>query len=134
MTLHKLWEEHYQLLSLSVDEYAERIRMLGGYPVGTAAGFLQYSTLTEDPGDILSATAMVTRLVDDHEEIICALRAAIEVCTDDFHDAGNADFLTGQMEQHESMAWMLRSFIEGEAVEPNGQIVSDSVVAIPAGV
>jgi starvation-inducible DNA-binding protein len=33
MTLNKLWEEHYQSLSLSVDEFAERIRMLGGYPV-----------------------------------------------------------------------------------------------------
>jgi starvation-inducible DNA-binding protein len=133
MTLHKLWEEHYQLLSLSVDESAERIRMLGGYPIGTAAGFLAYSTLVEDPGDILSATAMVTRLVNDHEEIIRSLRVAIEKCTDDFHDAGNADFLTGQMEQHESMAWMLRSFIEGEAIAPNGQIPSNSAVGIPVG-
>jgi starvation-inducible DNA-binding protein len=133
MTLHKLWEEHYQLLSLSVDEYAERIRMLGGYPIGTAAGFLAYSTLVEDPGDILSATAMVTRLVNDHEEIIRSLRIALDQCTENFHDLGNADFLTGQMEQHESMAWMLRSFIEGEALTPNGQIPSNSGVGIPIG-
>jgi starvation-inducible DNA-binding protein len=134
MTLHKLWEEHYQTLSLSVDEYAERIRMLGGYPVGTAAGFLEYATLNEDPGDILNATEMVTRLVSDHEEIIRSLRSAVDKCTDDFHDVGNADFLTGQMEQHESMAWMLRSFVEGEAVKSNGQIPSDRAVGIPAGV
>lgn len=134
MTLHKMWEEHYQTLSLSVDEYAERIRMLGGYPVGTAAGFLAYATLSEDPGDILNATQMVTRLVDDHEVIIRGLRAAIDICAEDFHDAGNADFLTGQMEQHESMAWMLRSFMEGDSVQSNGQIPSSSAVGIPAGV
>jgi starvation-inducible DNA-binding protein len=134
MTLHKLWEDHYQTLSLSVDEHAERIRMLGGYPVGTAAGFLQYATLNEDPGDILNATEMVTRLVNDHEEIIRGLRAAVDLCTDDFHDAGNADFLTAQMEQHESMAWMLRAFIEGEGIKSNGQIPSDRAVGIPAGV
>jgi starvation-inducible DNA-binding protein len=134
MTLHKLWEEQYQTLSLSVDEYAERIRMLGGYPVGTAAGFLKCSTLNEDPGDILGATSMVTRLVHDHEEIIRSLRAAVDVCTDEFHDAGNADFLTGQMEEHESMAWMLRSFIEGDSVHPDGQIPSNSAVGIPVGV
>jgi starvation-inducible DNA-binding protein len=134
MTLHKLWEEHYQTLSDSVDEYAERIRMLGGYPVGTAAGFLQYATLSEDPGDILGATAMVTRLVDDHETIIRSLRSAIDACAEDFHDSGNADFLTGQMEQHESMAWMLRSFMEGDGLQPNGQIPSNSAVGIPAGV
>jgi starvation-inducible DNA-binding protein len=134
MTLHKLWEDHYQTLSLSVDEHAERIRMLGGYPVGTAAGFLQYATLNEDPGDILNATEMVTRLVNDHEEIIRSLRSAIDQCTDDFHDVGNADFLTAQMEQHESMAWMLRAFIEGEGIKSNGQIPSDRAVGIPAGV
>ena len=134
MTLHKLWEEHYQTLSLSVDEYAERIRMLGGYPVGTAAGFLEYATLNEDPGEILNATEMVTRLVADHEEIIRSLRTAIDMCTDEFHDLGNADFLTGQMEEHESMAWMLRSFVEGEGIKSNGQIPSDRAVGIPAGV
>jgi starvation-inducible DNA-binding protein len=134
MTLHKLWEEHYQNLSLSVDEYAERVRMLGGYPVGTAAGFLEHATLVEDPGDILSATEMVARLVNDHEEIIRSLRSSIDRCNEEFHDAGNADFLTGQMEEHESMAWMLRSFIEGEAVNANGQIPNERSVGIPTGV
>jgi starvation-inducible DNA-binding protein len=28
-------------------------------------------------------------------------------------DAGTNDFLTGLMERHEKMAWMLRSFLEG---------------------
>ena len=41
MTLHKLWEEQYAALSDSIDLVAERIRSLGGYPVGTMAGCLQ---------------------------------------------------------------------------------------------
>ncbi len=134
LTLHRLWEEQYQNLSASVDEYAERIRMIGGYPIGTAAGFLQATTLTEDPGEILSATAMVGRLVDDHEKIIRNLREGVDKCSDDFHDTGNADFLTGKMEEHEAMAWMLRSFMEGESVQPNGQIPSQQAVGIPTGV
>jgi starvation-inducible DNA-binding protein len=134
MTLHLLWEEQYQMLSDSVDEYAERIRMLGGYPIGTAAGFLKCTTLTEDPGDILGATDMVSRLVTDHETIIRGLRSAIDRCTDEFHDAGNADFLTGKLEDHEKMAWMLRSFMQGESVQSNGQIPSERAVGIPAGV
>jgi starvation-inducible DNA-binding protein len=134
MTMHKLLEDHYQMLSASVDEYAERTRMLGGYPIGTAAGFLECATLHEDPGEILNATEMVTRLVNDHEEIIRSLRSGVDKCTDEFHDAGNADFLTAQMEQHESMAWMLRSFIEGTSIQPNGQVPSERAVGIPAGV
>ena len=30
------------------------------------------------------------------------------------HDAGTSDFLTGLMEKHEKMAWMLRAFAEGK--------------------
>lgn len=35
MTLHKLWQEHYEALTIDVDAIAERVRTLGGYPVGT---------------------------------------------------------------------------------------------------
>ena len=30
---------------------------------------------------------------------------------------GTTDFLTGLMEKHEEMAWMLRAFLEGKSVE-----------------
>jgi len=30
-----------------------------------------------------------------------------------YHDTGTNDFLIGLMEEHEKMAWMLRSFLEG---------------------
>lgn len=113
-TLHKLWEEHYEALTVNIDACAERIRALGGYPLGTAAGFLKHTTLKEHPGDLPSACEMVARLVSDHEQIIRNLRKHIDECSESFHDEGTADFLTGLMEQHEEMAWMLRAFIEGE--------------------
>ncbi len=119
-TLHQLWEEQYEILGQSIDACAERVRTLGGYPVGTLEGFLKLTSLKEQAGAVPSTTDMVVQLVDDHEQIIRSLRQHIDACTEDFHDEGTADFLTGLMEQHEQMAWMLRSFIEGEAVAPNG--------------
>ena len=119
-TLHELWEGHYKLLSSYVDDYAERVRMLGGYPVGTAEGFISNSTLREHPGDLPSANEMVSRLVVDHEQVIRSLRNSIDRCSNDFHDEGTADFLTGIMEEHEKMAWMLRSFIEGDSFTTTG--------------
>jgi starvation-inducible DNA-binding protein len=119
-TLHELWEEQYNALTISIDSIAERVRMLGGYPVGTADGFLKMASIKENPGIIPSATKMVAHLLDDHEQIIRNLREHIDQCSDEFKDQGNADFLTGLMEAHEEMAWMLRSFIEGEAIEPDG--------------
>jgi starvation-inducible DNA-binding protein len=118
MTLHKLWEEHYETLARFQDEIAERIRTLGGFPLGTLAGFLREATLKEQPGDIPNATNAVSILLTDHEHIVRDLREAIDACDDDFNDKGSADFLTGLMEEHEKMAWMLRSFLQGEGVIP----------------
>jgi starvation-inducible DNA-binding protein len=36
----------------------------------------------------------------------------LESCVDKFHDIGTNDFLTGLMERHEKMAWMLRAMLE----------------------
>jgi starvation-inducible DNA-binding protein len=120
LTLHKLWEEHYNILTENIDACAERVRTLGGYPIGTMKGFLEVTSLVEHPGDVPMATGMVDLLVDDHEQVIRNLRGHIDECSDEFGDQGTADFLTGLMEQHEQIAWMLRSFIEGEALVTNG--------------
>ena len=113
-TLHKLWEEQYEALTLNINATAERVRSLGGYPLGTATQFVQYSSIKEHPNDLPSAKEMVARLVADHEQIIRNLREDINRCSEKFSDEGTADFFTGLMEQHEEIAWMLRSFIEGE--------------------
>lgn len=133
-SLHLLWEEQYQILSTSVDAIAERIRALGGYPVGTAKGFLEYASLKESPGTIPTAYGMVENLMKDHEQIVRNLREHIDTCQEEFHDAGTADFLTGLMEGHEEMAWMLRSFIEGETITPAKDDRSGADIRTPAEV
>lgn len=120
-TLHELWEEHYEALAENIDAYAERIRALGGYPLGTADGFLKNASLREHPGDLPNANEMVARLATDHEQVIRNLRGYVDQASEKFGDEGTADFLTGLMEQHEEMAWMLRSFIEGQGLDPSGQ-------------
>jgi starvation-inducible DNA-binding protein len=132
-TLHELFEEQYEVLTETIDKYAERIRALGGYPVGTAEGFLQIASVKETPGTIPMPTQMVARLVEDHELIIRTLREQIDQCSKNFHDEGTADFLTGVMEGHEEMAWMLRSFIQGESLKADGQqpaVTSEASVGV----
>jgi starvation-inducible DNA-binding protein len=121
MTLHKLWEQHYEALTANIDALAERVRTLGGYPVGTMQGFLDIASLEEHSGEIPVPTEMVRNLLMDHEAIVRNLREHIDQCSDEFSDEGTADFLTGLMEQHEEMAWMLRSFLDGEALTPSGE-------------
>lgn len=126
-SLHTLWQEHYEALTENIDALAERIRMLGGYPVGTAKGFLEYASIKEDAGSLPNAYGMVENLVADHEQVIRSLREHIDQCSEKYHDQGTADFLTGLMEQHEEMAWMLRSFIEGQSIDPDGRLSAEGM-------
>lgn len=130
-SLHQLWEEQYQILTETIDSIAERVRQLGNFPVGTAQGFLEFASIKEHSGDVPTSDQMVANLVEDHEEIIRSLREHIDQCSDNFHDEGTADFLTGLMEGHEEMAWMLRSFIEGKQIQPDGRTPNE--VKYPVG-
>ncbi|MEL6778693.1 MAG: Dps family protein [Cyanobacteria bacterium J06597_16] len=131
-TLHLLWDEQYEIISTNIDEIAERVRKLDGYPIGTAKGILENATLREHPGDMPNAQEMVIRLVKDHEQIVRNLRGHISECEEKFNDVGTADFLTGLMQQHEEMAWMLRSFLEGSGIEPTGK--RESELKVPSAV
>ena len=111
MELHKLYEEQYDLLELSIDETAERIGKLGGKTIGTMTEFLKLSTIQENPGKYLSSRDTLQELLNDHETIIIQLRKDIDDCTNKYKDAGTADFLTSLMEQHETIAWILRRYL-----------------------
>jgi len=110
--LHKFFEAQYTELNDIVDDVAERARALGGQAAGSLAEFTKQTRLAEQPGKTLSANAMLAALLADHEALIQQLRVDLETCTSKHGDAGTTDFLTGLMEQHEKMAWMLRAFLE----------------------
>jgi starvation-inducible DNA-binding protein len=110
--LHLFFESQYKELAEIMDEVAERIRKLGHYSLGTLQQFLDETNLLEHTDDGSSAEVMIEALLEDHETIIRELRKAIDPIQEKHKDAGTADFLTGLMEQHESMAWMLRSMLQ----------------------
>jgi len=112
--LHKFFEEQYNALNEIVDEVAERARALGGKALGTMAEFLKHSRLNEQVAHYPDARDMIANLLADHEAIIQRLRVDLETCSETYHDMGTNDFLTGLMEQHEKMAWMLRAYLEGK--------------------
>jgi starvation-inducible DNA-binding protein len=110
--LHKFFQAQYEELDAIADEVAERNRMLGGMTIGTMLEFTQSTRLAEQPNDYPDSWTMVGNLLADHESVIRCLRKDLEDCQEKYNDAGTADFLTGLMEQHEKMAWMLREFLE----------------------
>jgi len=110
--LHKFFQAQYEELDDFVDDVAERIRQLGGRSPASLAAFSEAARLKEHPGQPVNARAMLTALLVDHEAVIRTLRVDLATAQDKLGDAGTCDFLTGLMEKHEKMAWMLRAFLE----------------------
>ena len=67
--------------------------------------------LTEQMREKNDSAGFIRELLADHETIIIAMRENIDRFANEFKDAGTSDFITGLMEEHEKMAWMLRSHL-----------------------
>ena len=111
MELHKLFENQYKQLEEAIDETAERISKLGRKTIGTMQEFAKLTSIKEHPGKYPSSKEMIKELLENHETIIISLRKSVDLCGEKYSDAGTADFLTGLMEQHETIAWTLRRYL-----------------------
>ena len=111
-TKHIFFEEQYEQLDDIMDSVAERIRQLGHYAPATLQGFLQLTHPTEKVGQPNDSLGFIKELLTDHENIIIFLRENINRFANEYGDAGTSDFITGLMEKHEKMAWMLRAHLK----------------------
>jgi starvation-inducible DNA-binding protein len=108
--MHKFFQDQYEQLDTIVDDTAERARALGARALGSMKEFLAKARLAESPAVSLKEEAMVAELLADHEALVRSLRRDVDEVAR-LGDQGTADFLTGLMQTHEKMAWMLRSFL-----------------------
>lgn len=110
--LHVFFDEQAEQLEDFIDEVAERVRALGHYAVGSLKSFLDLTSLLENHDSVGNAKKMIKDLLQDHETIIGQLRQDVDHTGNELKDVGTSDFLTGIMERHEKMAWMLRAFLK----------------------
>ncbi|PXY01825.1 DNA starvation/stationary phase protection protein [Marinifilum breve] len=108
---HKLFEDQYNKINEYIDDIAERVRMLGHYPPSKMSSFLKLSELDENLSGPNNSSAFIQVLLDDHETIIRYMRGLINPFNDQYDDAGNADFITMLVEEHEKLAWFLRAHV-----------------------
>src|SRR5262245_6684790 len=111
LAIHRFFEEQYKQLEEVIDDIAERIRTIGHYTEATLASFLQETHLSENTRTKNDSAGFIKSLLGDHETIIIYLRENIERYNDELKDAGTSDFITGLLEKHEKMAWMLRAHL-----------------------
>ncbi len=111
MELHKLFESQYTELEAIIDTVAERIGKLGGKTIGTMSEFSLLSRIVEHPNKYPVQKAMLSELLSDHEILITELRKDTDFFSDENYDAGTADLLTEILQQHETIAWILRRYL-----------------------
>jgi starvation-inducible DNA-binding protein len=111
-SMHLFFESQYEQLDEIMDGVAERIRSLGHYAPATLKAFLELTHLTEKIGDKNDSLAFIKELLEDHESIIEFIRGNIEPFASKYSNYGTSDYITGLMEDHEKMAWMLRSHLK----------------------
>ena len=111
-SVHKFFEAQYDELEGIIDQVAERIRAIGHYAEGTMGDYLNLTHLNEKSGEGNTSLEYIKELLSDHESVIITLRENITRFSDEFQDLGSSDFITGLMETHEKMAWMLRAHLK----------------------
>ena len=111
-SMHVFFESQYNELDEIMDSVAERIRSIGHYAPATLKSFLELTHLTEKIGDKNDSLSYIKELLADHDSIIQFIRGNIDPFASKYHDYGTSDFITGLMETHEKLAWMLRSHLK----------------------
>lgn len=108
---HLFFEAQYGELDNILDSVAERIRSIGHFAPATLKSFLELTHLTEYTDRHNNSEGFIRDLLADHEAVIEFIRGNINHFANDLGDLGSSDYITGLLEEHEKMAWMLRSHL-----------------------
>lgn len=107
---HSFLQTVYDQVFESVDAYAEKIRTLDAFAPGSLTRYTMLSKI-EDELNVPSALAMLGKLGTDNDILIAELYATDSLC-DGLNQRGIQNFIQGQIEAHEKLRWMLKSFVK----------------------
>jgi starvation-inducible DNA-binding protein len=108
---HLRFEDLYAAADGTVDELAERIRMIGGIPIHAPAQIeAQTRAVISNPASRLDPEAMLKEALANEEAVITLMHEGIELATG-AGDPGTADLLTRFVQTHQKEAWFLREML-----------------------
>lgn len=108
--LHRLFDEFAEDVYNTIDEMAERVRMIGQNPVSRIEEFQKTATI-KSAGDSQDMREMVREADENVIKVIKEMREAIKAA-DEGDDPGTADVLTRFVQIHEKHEWWLRDILE----------------------
>jgi starvation-inducible DNA-binding protein len=109
--LHLLFDSHATQVFETIDDLAERQRILGTPADYTVEATRKASNLVVEEKLPPTPRAMVEHLVTSHRRVIESLKKGIEF-TDRLGDPGTTDLLTRVLLSRGKMEWFLRELLE----------------------
>ena len=108
---HLRFEDLYTAADGTVDELAERIRMLGGTPIHTPAQ-IEAETKADisNPSARMDPEAMLKEALANEEATVALMHEGIDLASQ-AGDPGTADLLTRFVQVHQKEAWFLREML-----------------------
>lgn len=108
-SLHEMFEENYKDLADAVDDIAERIKTLDGYPPAT---FTKLAKLTKvgDALEQINANDMLRDLIKGYEILIKTMKSCMVAAVKD-NDEATISLMVARLETSEKNIWMLKSSI-----------------------
>lgn len=108
--IHEMTQLQYQELFVGIDDIAEQVRILGGFPPASVAEFAKLTVIRDFSGKRKTAKAMVKELVADQRTLSAQAQALIDIA-DDADDEATEDLIISRKRVHDKNAWLLESLI-----------------------
>ncbi|HEX5834028.1 MAG TPA: DNA starvation/stationary phase protection protein [Pyrinomonadaceae bacterium] len=108
--LHLLFDEFAQAVLATIDDFAERVRMIGQDPIFRPDDIQRLATV-QVSGDAGDMREMVAEADANLLVVIKEMREAARVA-DDHDDPGTVDLFSRHVQVHEKHEWWLRDILE----------------------
>jgi starvation-inducible DNA-binding protein len=105
--LHLLFDAHYKQQVELLDALAERVQILGGVTLAMAHDIAETTKLPRPPRGREDVPTQISRLLEAHELLLRAARAAAREADDDGDDGTNDLIVSDVIRTNEMQVWFL---------------------------
>jgi starvation-inducible DNA-binding protein len=103
---HLLLDEQSEQIFATTDEFAERVRKLGGTTLRSIGQIGKMQTIQDNDESYVTPREMLRELMEDNKHMAAAMRKAHKLC-DDHEDSGTAGLLETFIDETERRTWFL---------------------------
>jgi starvation-inducible DNA-binding protein len=103
---HLLLDEQSEQIFATTDQFAERVRKLGGTTLRSIGQIGKTQTIQDNNESYVTPREMLRELMEDNKHMAAAMRKAHKLC-DDHEDSGTAGLLETFIDETERRTWFL---------------------------